>query len=76
MDEILRCSDTGFYACDSVMCGQTKDEVMNKFKQHLKDVHFVKEITKELSESAWAGIHEGDCGKETRAEEIFELSGL
>lgn len=69
MDEVLRCTDTGL-DCNFVICGQTKDEVLNNARDHMKDFH-KKEFSKDLYEKARNAIHEGDCEKEIQINQIL-----
>ena len=68
-DQVLRCTDTGL-DCDFVICGQTKDEVLNNARDHMRDFH-KKEFPKELSEKAREAIHGGDCEKEIQTDRIL-----
>ena len=69
MDRILRCADTGLY-CDFVICGQTRDEVLNNIGDHMRDFH-KKEFPKDLFEKAREAIHEGDCEKEIQTDRVL-----
>ncbi len=69
MDRILRCADTGVY-CNFVICGQTRDEVLNNAGDHMRDFH-KKELSKDLYEKAQDAIHEADCEKEIQAGRIL-----
>jgi predicted small metal-binding protein len=69
MDQVLRCTDTGL-DCDFVICGQTKDEVLNNARDHMKDFH-KKEFSKDLYEKARTAVHEGDCEKEIQTDQIL-----
>jgi predicted small metal-binding protein len=69
MDEVLRCADTGL-DCDFVICGQTKDEVLNNARDPMKDFH-KKEFPKNLYEKAWVAIPKGDCEKEIQTDWIL-----
>jgi predicted small metal-binding protein len=39
MDQILRCKDTGFI-CNYVICGETKNEVLKKAREHAEFMHY------------------------------------
>jgi len=69
MDRILRCADTGLY-CDFVICGQTRDEVLNNIGDHMRDFH-KKEFSTNLYEKAQSVIHEADCEKEIQTGKIL-----
>jgi predicted small metal-binding protein len=69
MDQVLRCTDTGL-DCDFVICGQTKDEVLNNTQDHMRDFH-KKEFSRDLYEKARDAIHEGDCEKEIQTDQIL-----
>ncbi len=69
MDRILRCADTGFY-CDFVICGQTRDEVLNNAEDHVRNFHKEK-FSKGLYEKARNAIREADCDREIRTGRIL-----
>jgi len=69
MDQVLRCTDTGL-DCDFVICGQTKDEVLNNAQDHMRDFH-KEEFSRDLYEKARDAIREGDCEKETQTDQIL-----
>ena len=69
MDQVYRCTDTGL-DCDFVICGQTKDEVLNNARDHMRDFH-KKEFPKDLFEKTREAIHEGDCEKEIQTDRIL-----
>ncbi len=62
MHQIIRCADTGLF-CDFIICGRTKDDVLDSTRDHMKDFH-KKEFSKDLYDKAQNAIREGDCGKE------------
>ena len=68
MDQVYRCTDTGL-DCDFVTCGQTKDDVLNNARDHMRDFH-KKEFPKDLYEKARVAIREGDCEKEIKTDQI------
>lgn len=51
----LRCRDVGA-DCDYVIRGKTEDEIFKKAAEHVKTVHSMKEIPRELMEKARAAI--------------------
>lgn len=69
MDHVLRCTDTGL-DCDFVICGQTKDEVLNNVRDHMRDFHN-KDFSKDLYEKARDAIHEGHCENEIQTDQIL-----
>ncbi len=69
MNRILRCADTGLY-CDFVICGQTRDEVLNSAGDHMRDFH-KKEFSKDLYIKAHDAIHEAECEKEIQTGRIL-----
>jgi len=69
MDRILRCADTGLH-CNFLICGRTRDEVLNNTEDHMKDFH-KKDFSKELYEKAKSAIHEGDCEREMQTGQIL-----
>jgi len=69
MDRILRCVDTGLN-CYFVICGQTRDEVLNNEEDHMKDFH-KKEFSKDLYEKAQNAIHDADCEEEIQTGRIL-----
>jgi len=62
MEKMISCSNTGMY-CDFVICGRTRDDVLDNVGDHIKDFH-KREFSKDLYEKAQNAIREGDCGKE------------
>ena len=64
MGQILKCRDIGLI-CNSVICGETKKEVLKKARTHAEFMHYIKGNPKGLYEKAWPAIHEGDCDRET-----------
>ena len=69
MDRILRCADTGL-ECDFVICGRTKDELLENAGDHIRDFH-KKEFSKDLYEKARNAIHEADCEQEIQTDRIL-----
>ncbi len=69
MDQILRCDDTGL-ECNFVICGRTKDELLKKAGDHIRDFHR-KEFSKDLYEKARIAIHEADCEQEIQIDRIL-----
>ena len=69
MGRILRCTDTGLY-CDFVICGQTRDEVLNNAADHIRNFH-KKKFSKSLYEKVQNAIHEADCEKEIQTGRIL-----
>ncbi len=69
MHRILRCADTGL-DCDFVICGQTRDEVLNNAGDHMKGFHKT-EFSKDLYQKAQNAIHEADCEKEIQTGRIL-----
>lgn len=68
MNQVLRCADTGLY-CDFVICGQTREQVLYKAGDHVREFHKT-EFSKDLYQRAWNAIHEGDCEKEIQTGRI------
>ena len=69
MQQVLHCADTGLY-CDFVICGQTRDEVLDNTGDHMKGFH-KKEFSKDLYEKARNAIHEENCEKEIQTGRIL-----
>jgi predicted small metal-binding protein len=55
-----------------VICGRTKDELLENAEDHIRDFH-KKEFSKDLSEKTRNAIHEGDCGQEIQTDRILLL---
>ncbi len=69
MNRVLRCADTGLH-CDYVICGQTRDEVLNTAGDHIQNFHREK-FSKSLYEKVQNAIHEADCEQEIRTGRIL-----
>ena len=63
MGKTLKCSDVGV-ACDTVIHGQTEDEILAKAAEHAKGCHQGTQMTPELAKKLKAAIkdeHGGGC---------------
>ncbi len=60
MDQILKCRDTGLI-CNSIICGDTKEELLKKAGEHVEFIHYMNGFPKALYEKARTAIHEGFC---------------
>ncbi len=69
MHRILRCADIGL-DCDFVICGQTRDELLNNAGDHMRGFHKT-EFSKDLYQKAQNAIHEGDCEEEIQTGRIL-----
>jgi len=57
MEKSLSCKDVGS-DCDFAVCGKTEDKILEKAKQHAKDVHNMSEIPKEFYGKARSAIRD------------------
>ncbi len=60
MDKKLHCRDIGL-DCDSVVCGNTDEEVVTKAGQHVLATHGIEGFSKEFYNKARAAVREGHC---------------
>ncbi len=65
MDQILKCRDTGLI-CNSIICGETKEEVLKKAGEHAEFMHYMNKFPKTLYEKTRLRFMKDSAKKELR----------
>jgi predicted small metal-binding protein len=63
MDKKIDCKDLGF-DCTFTACAATEPELLEKFREHGRNVHDMEEFSPDFYSKIQESVREGSCGLE------------